>query len=288
MRNVDSVMSKIHQADARSFMGELPGESFDLIVCDGPYAVTTHEWDNVADIQHFNLELLKSFSRLLKPGGAAYLFGKPDCVDFIYYRPWLTLQSKLVWYQPSRLAQGRVSYTNNYDVICYFTKGKPKTFNLDAIRVPQLVELEHRLRCEKVPSVRNGKYGKTVFNPNGKNPGDVWGDIKQLTYKSKELVSRELLNTIQKPEKLMERLIKASSNPGDLVFDPFCGAGTVPVVCERLGRRFVACEINPDYCHIAEARMAKAASSEESAENLFEHSTDGRNRRPVISQACLV
>jgi DNA modification methylase len=288
MRNVDSVMSKIHQADARSFMGELPGESFDLIVCDGPYAVTTHEWDNVADIQHFNLELLKSFSRLLKPGGAAYLFGKPDCVDFINYRPWLTLQSKLVWYQPSRLAQGRVSYTNNYDVICYFTKGKPKTFNLDAIRVPQLVELEHRLRCEKVPSVRNGKYGKTVFNPNGKNPGDVWGDIKQLTYKSKELVSRELLNTIQKPEKLMERLIKASSNPGDLVFDPFCGAGTVPVVCERLGRRFVACEINPDYCHIAEARMAKAASSEESAENLFEHSTDGRNRRPVISQACLV
>jgi len=47
-------------------------------------------------------------------------------------------------------------------------------------------ELEHRLRCERVPSVANGKYGKTVFNPNGKNPGDVWGDIKQLTYKSKD------------------------------------------------------------------------------------------------------
>ncbi len=288
MRNVDSAIGKIHQGDARAFMSELPGESFDLIVCDGPYAVTTHEWDNVADIQHFNLELLKSFSRLLKPGGAAYLFGKPDSVDFIDYRPWLTLQSRIVWYQPSRLAQGRVSYTNNYDVICYFTKGKAKTFNLDAIRVPQLVELAHRLRCENVPSVRNGKYGKTVFNPNGKNPGDVWGDIKQLTYKSKELVSRELLNTIQKPEKLMERLIKASSKPGDLVFDPFCGAGTVPVVCERLDRRFVACEINPDYCRIAEARMTKAASSEESAENLFEFSTHGRNGRPVISQARLV
>ena len=93
------------------------------------------------------------------------------------------MQSKLIWYQPSRLAQGRISYTNNYDVICYFTKGKPKTFNLDDIRVPQLVEMEHRLRCERVPSVANGKYGKTVFNPNGKNPGNVWGDIKQLTYK---------------------------------------------------------------------------------------------------------
>ena len=288
MRKLDSAVGKIHQTDSRSFMRELPDESFDLIVCDGPYAVTTHEWDNVSDIQHFNLELLKSFSRLLKPGGAAYLFGKPDCVDFIDYRPFLALQSKLVWYQPSRLAQGRVSYTNNYDVICYFTKGKAKTFNLDAIRVPQLVELEHRLRCEKVPSVTNGKYGKTVFNPDGKNPGDVWGDIKQLTYKSKELVSRELLNTIQKPEKLMERLIKASSSPGDLVFDPFCGSGTVPVVCERRGRKYVACEINADYCRIAEQRMAKAASGGEASENLFEFSILGRNGEITPSQACLV
>ena len=288
MRKLDSAVGKIHQTDARSFMGELPDDTFDLIVCDGPYAVTTHDWDNVADIQHFNLELLKSFSELLKPGGAAYLFGKPDCVDFIDYRPFLTLQSKLVWYQPSRLAQGRVSYTNNYDVICYFTKGKAKTFNLDDIRVPQLVELEHRLRCERVPSVRNGKYGKTVFHPDGKNPGDVWGDIKQLTYKSKELVSRELLNTIQKPERLMERLIKASSNPGDLVFDPFCGSGTVPVVCQRLNRRFVACEVNPDYCRLAELRMAKAASDSESSENLFEFAAIGSNGQSVPSQVGLL
>lgn len=269
-------------------MRGLPDESFDLIVCDGPYAVTTHEWDNVADIQHFNLELLKSFSRLLKPGGAAYLFGKPDCIDFIDYRTFLTLQSKIVWYQPSRLAQGRISYTNNYDVICYFTKGKAKTFNLDAIRVPQLVELEHRLRCERVPSVRNGKFGKTVFHPDGKNPGNVWGDIKQLTYKSKELVSREMLNTIQKPEKLMERIIKASSNPGDLVFDPFCGSGTVPVVCERLGRRFVACEINASYCQIAEARMDKAAGGSEFSENVFEFAAISSNGRSVPAQVCLV
>lgn len=288
VRKLESIVGTIQQTDAQSLMRGLPDESFDLIVCDGPYAVTTHKWDNVADIQHFNLELLKSFSRLLKPGGAAYLFGKPDCIDFIDYRSFLALQSKIVWYQPSRLAQGRISYTNNYDVICYFTKGKAKTFNLDDIRVPQLVELEHRLRCERVPSVRNGKFGKTVFHPDGKNPGNVWGDIKQLTYKSKELVSREMLNTIQKPEKLMERLIKASSNPGDVVFDPFCGSGTVPVVCQRLGRRFVACEINADYCRIAEERMVKAANGCESSENLFKFSILGRNGEIAPSQACLV
>ena len=288
MRNLESAVGKIHRTDALAFMRDLPEESFDLVVCDGPYAVTTHQWDNVPDIQHFNLELLKSFSRLLKPGGAAYLFGKRDCVDFIDYRKFLTLQSKIVWYQPSRLAQGRISYTNNYDVICYFTRGRAKTFNLDAIRVPQLVELEHRLRCERVPSVRDGKFGKTAFHPDGKNPGDVWGDIKQLTYKSKELVSREMLNTIQKPEKLMERIIKASSNPGDVVFDPFCGSGTVPVVCRRLGRRFVACEINGDYCRMAEERLVRAVTSVETENSLLDFSSAGRNGHPTPAQACLV
>lgn len=88
------------------------------------------------------------------------------------------------------------------------------------------MELEHRKRCENVPSVKCGAYGKTKYNEKGKNPGDVWGDIKQLTYKSKELVSRDFLNTIQKPERLIERLVLASSNVGDLVLDPFAGVGT--------------------------------------------------------------
>lgn len=252
-----TLINSIQQADSLQLSEELPEDCIDLIICDGPYGVTEHDWDNVQDIQHFNLSLLKKFSRILKPGGALYLFGKPDCIDFIDYRPYLNLQSKIVWYQPSRLAQGRKSYTNNYDVICYFTKDKPKTFNLEDIRVPQLVELEHRRRCENVPSVKNGQYGKTVFNENGKNPGDVWGDIKQLTYKSKELVSRELLNTIQKPEKLIERLVKASTNSGDLVFDPFTGSGTVPVVCQRLQRKFIGCELNPEYAAIAQNRLNK-------------------------------
>lgn len=248
-------LNEIVCADALDFTMSLPNESIDLIICDGPYGTTTHEWDRVSNIQEFNLELIKAFSRILKPGGVLYLFGKPTCIDFIDYRPYLTLNSKIVWYQPSRLAQGRKSYTNNYDLICYFSKGSPRCFNLDDIRVPQLVELEHRLRCENVPSVKNGKYAKTKFNQDGKNPGDVWGDIKQLTYKSKELVSREMLNTIQKPERLMERLILASSHRGDIVFDPFCGSGTVPVVCKRLERNFIACEINPRFVELARLRL---------------------------------
>jgi len=249
----------IHNGDALALVEGVPNASVDLVICDGPYGVTANSWDKVGSIQEFNLNVIKVFSQKLKTGGSLYLFGKQDCLDFLDYRPFLKLRSRIVWYQPSRLAQGRLNFTNNYDVICYFIKGeRPNTFNLDDIRVPQLVELEHRMRCERVPSVTNGKFGKTKFNEMGKNPGDVWGDIKQLTYKSRELVDRTALNTIQKPERLIERLVLASSNTGDLVLDPFAGVGTTPVVCKRRGRNFFAFEINPGFVEIGNRRIANA------------------------------
>ena len=264
---------RIHCGDAFDLFPQIDDGSIDLVVCDGPYGVTPNDWDRIGNIQEYNLELIRIFSAKLKEGGALYLFGKPDCIDFIDYRPYLTLRSKIVWFQPSRLSQGKISYTNNYGIICYFIKGgRPRTFNLDAIRVPQLVELEHRLRCERVPSVTNGKFGKTKFNPKGKNPGDVWGDIKQLTYKSKELVSRDALNTIQKPEKLIERLVKASSNENDLVLDPFAGVGTCPVVCQRLGRHFIGIEQDPDFVNAANARLRNAKSDTLVSEVKLDHS----------------
>jgi len=248
-------INKVYQGDCFKLIKQIDDESIDLIVCDGPYGVTDNGWDRIKNIQEYNLNLIKLFSRLLKRGGALYLFGKPDCVDFIDYRPYLTLNTKIVWYQPSRLGQGRTNYTNNYDIIVYFSKGKAKTYNLDHIRIPQLVELEHRRRCEKVPSVVNGKFPKTKFNENGKNPGDVWGDIKQLTYKSKELISRDFLNTVQKPIKLIERIVKASSNIGDLVLDPFAGTGTTFIVCKELKRNFIGFEINPDFVEVCNRRI---------------------------------
>lgn len=254
----------IHNGDALRLLNRIENESLDLVVCDGPYGVTDNDWDRIPDIQQYNLDLIKRFSAKLRDGGALYLFGKPDCIDFVDYRPYLNLKSKIVWYQPSRLAQGRINYTNNYDIICYFIKGdRPRRYNLDSVRVPQLVELEHRLRCERVPSVKNGKFGKTKYNGKGKNPGDVWGDIKQLTYKSRELVCRQALNTIQKPEKLIERLVLASSNPGDLVLDPFAGVGTCPVVCQRHGRDFIAFEINEEFVNLANLRLAATARQQE-------------------------
>lgn len=248
---------ELHNVDLFNYISNIKDETIDLIVCDGPYGVTEKSWDKIKSIQDFNLNLIKLFSRILKKGGSLYLFGKDNCIDFIDYRNYLQLNRKIIWYQPSRLAQGRLNYTNNYDMIAYFSKGKPKTFNLDDIRIKQLVDEKQRNRVENVPSVVNGEFGKTKYNENGKNPGDVWTDIKQLTYKSKELISRDLLHTIQKPKKLIERIVKASSNENDLILDPFMGSGTTGVVCKELNRNFIGIELDEKLYNLAKERIGE-------------------------------
>lgn len=235
------MLQKIHNYDSLHFMYKIPPDYVDLIICDGPYGMSKAPWDKIDNIQQYNLALLKNFKRILKPGGTVYLFGKYDSLDFIDYTKYLSLQRKIVWYLPASLSQGKKNYTNNYDVIYYLSKGEVKTFNLDEIRVDQNTDPKQRQAVEKVPSVKNGKYGKTKYNPKGKNPGDVWFDIKALTYRSAELFANGL-KTIQKPEKLIERLILASSNAGDIVFDPFIGTGTTASVCEKLNRQWFGCE----------------------------------------------
>jgi len=248
-------VNSIYQGDCFELIKDIDDNSIDLIVCDGPYGVTNFNWDKITNIQEYNLQLIKTFSRVLRPGGSMYLFGKEDCLDFVDYRPYLKLTRKIVWFQPSRLAQGRQNYTNSMDMIIYLTKdGGGRIFNLDDIRIPQLVDAKQRKRVESVPSVKEGKYSKTKYNELGKNPGNVWADIKQLTYKSKELVSKKYLNTIQKPESLIERLVKASSNVGDVVLDPFLGTGTTFAVCQRLQRNVIGFEMNPEFIDITKRR----------------------------------
>ncbi|MEK6881078.1 MAG: DNA methyltransferase [Nanoarchaeota archaeon] len=248
-------LNNIYLGDCLNLMSKIPDGTIDLIICDGPYNSTNHEWDQILNIQEYNLNLIKIFSRILKTGGVAYIFGKSSAFDFIDYRPFLQLNSRILWYQPSRLSQGRKNYTNNYDLIGYFSKNNAKTFNLNDIRVSQMVGVEHRKRCENVPSVLNGKWRKTKFNELGKNPGNVWNDIKQLTYKSKELISRDLLNTIQKPILLMNRLIKASSNINDLILVPFVGVGTECLSARNLNRQFIGFEKEEKYFNIAKKRL---------------------------------
>ena len=88
--------NKIHLGDAHRLLDEVDAQSVDLIVCDGPYGLTQNDWDRIPNIQEYNLNLIERFSKKLKDGGALYLFGKANCIDFVDYRPYLNLRSKIV------------------------------------------------------------------------------------------------------------------------------------------------------------------------------------------------
>jgi len=261
----------LYPGDCADLLKDIPRESVKLVVTSPPYNIGK-EYESRLDLETYlrqQKEVIRECARVLSPNGSICWQvgnfvdnGSIVPLDIALYPVFaemgFKMRNRIVWHFEHGLHCSR-RFSGRYETIVWFTKGEDFTFNLDPIRVPQ-----------KYPGKKHfkgPKAGQYSCNPLGKNPGDVWGDIKQLTYKSKELISRELLNTIQKPKKLIERLVKASSNMGDLVLDPFAGAGTTLEVCLENGRNFIGIEINKHYVDLIEKRIKRV--EEELSGTLF-------------------
>ena len=136
----------------------------------------------------------------------------------------------------------KVGFSPRHEDILYFTNSREFTFNLDAVRIPQ-------------------KYFRTRNNMAGANPGDIW-QFSHVHYCSAERQP----HPTQKPEALLERIILASSNPGDVVLDPFVGSGTACRVAKLLKRRWIGIDINPEYIQMTRARMKAPGRELDSAD----------------------
>jgi adenine-specific DNA-methyltransferase len=155
------------------------------------------------------------------------------------------LIQEVVWNYGAGVA-GRKFYSPRNEKFLWFVKNSESyVFNLDAVRDPDV----------KYPN--QFKNGKRKVNIAGKNPTDVWNFPKVTSGRNRSSVERTP-HPAQFPEKVIERVVLASSNPGDLVFDPFMGSGTTAVVANRLGRRVVGTELREDYCHLAVERYLSA------------------------------
>ncbi len=140
-------------------------------------------------------------------------------------------------------------FARKHDAILFYTKGNKWTFNYEDI----LVNRTNRTYFTD----KNGdrywlKYGKRYYlKHEGKVPEDWWADIDPLHGPYKE----RLGYPTQKPLELLERIIKASTNEGDIVLDPFCGCGTTLVAAEKLGRKWIGIDISKDAIEITEKRL---------------------------------
>jgi len=158
----------------------------------------------------------------------------------------LVMRNRVVWHFEHGLHCGR-RLSGRYETIMWFTwPGQAYTFNLDAIRVPQ-----------KYPGkkyFKGPKAGEYSANPLGKNPGDVWV-IPNVKHNHVEKTA----HPCQFPVELVERLVLALSNVGDLVVDPYIGSGSTAVAATLHGRRSAGADIVADYIETAKDRVRKAA-----------------------------
>ena len=164
----------------------------------------------------------------------------------LFKRKGLTLRNRIIWKFGHGL-HGKKRFSGRYEVILWYTKGDSYTFNLDSVRVES-----------KYPGKRHykgPKEGQLSSNPLGKNPEDVWLELEEDVWDIPNVKANHIEkrgHPCQFPVGLVERLVLALTNPGDLVFDPYCGAGSAGVAALVTKRRFWGCEIEPDYVELSE------------------------------------
>ena len=260
---VDFSIPKVHCKDAQVFLSALPEEPlFDLTVTSPPYDIGKSYEQRIPLEEYVGWQksiITEIFRRTKPKGSICWQVG--NWVDKGEIRPldiilapifWelgMKLRNRIVWHF-GHGTHAKTRFSGRYETILWFTKTDEYTFNLDAVRIPA-----------KYPGKRHFKgehKGELSGNPLGKNPEDVW-DIPNVVGNHVE----KTIHPCQYPVGLISRLIRALTNTGDLVFDPFAGSGSTAVAALSEGRRFVGTEIVSEYVEIASARIARTLAGTE-------------------------
>jgi site-specific DNA-methyltransferase (adenine-specific) len=233
---------EIIAGDALAELENVKTGSVDLVVADPPYNLgkdygNNHDVQGFDDYLSFSRKWLRQAHRILKPCGTLYVFMGFRFISYLYdildrdLR--MFFNSWIVWHYTQGMGKTR-GFSPRHDDILMFTKSRQFKFNLDSVRVPQ-------------------KYFRDRNNMRGANPGDVW-EFSHVHYCN----GNRQDHPTQKPEGLIERMVLASSDEGDLVVDPFSGSGTTLRVCQQLNRKAIGIEINPRYVAMTKDRLAMA------------------------------
>ena len=182
--------------------------------------------------------------RVLKPTGSFYLHCDPSAshylkliLDAIFCSQGGEFRNEIVWCYRGA-GYPKKDFGRRHDLIFRYSKGKEFTFNLDSVREEYAETTKERFR-HHIGNKRGKKdFGQQSLNPLGKQPDDWW-EIQPIAPSARE----RLGYPTQKPESLLEKIIKASSNENDIVLDAYCGCGTTVAVCQKLDRQWIGIDI---------------------------------------------
>lgn len=242
--------------DATSVLTKLTALTFDMLFADPPYNLTKKFGkekftSTTADEYETWLDSWLSLCvPLLKPTASVYICGdwRSSAAIQRVGSKYFKLQNRITW-EREKGRGAKANWKNSAEDIWFFTVSDKFTFNLDAVKQRRRVIAPYR---------ENGKPKDWSESSDGNfrdtHPSNLWTDITVPFWSMPENTD----HPTQKPEKLLAKIILASTNPGDLILDPFAGSGTTAVVAAKLGREFVAIESDEEYCLLAAKRLELA------------------------------
>ena len=240
----------IYNLDVFDFLNtEVADNSIDLAVIDPPYNMKKADWDtfkNQDDFLNFTFAWIDALLPKLKYDSSLYIFNTSFNSAYILQflvEKGLDFKNWIVWNKQDGISAPKTKFVNGSETILFFTKGNP-IFNFDDIREPYK-STDRMKHAAKKGIIKNGK--RWFPNPNGRLCSEVW-DFSSERHKNKvNGKTQKMSHLTPKPKNMIKRIIKASSNKGDLVLDCFMGSGTTAIVSKKMGRDFIGTELNKNY-----------------------------------------
>lgn len=246
-------LDRVIHGDAFRILDQLPNARFDLLFADPPYNLSKNFGEesfkrtSLDEYEAWLESWIGKCVRLLKPDASVYI-----CADWRsaaavqragskYFR----LRNRITW-EREKGRGAKLNWKNSSEDIWYFTVSDDFTFNIDAVKMKRRVIAPYTSGGEPKDWERadDGNFRMT-------HPSNLWTDLTIPFWSMPENTD----HPTQKPEKLLAKLLLASTNPGDLILDPFAGSGTSAVVARKLDRRFCIVESDERYCLLAQKRL---------------------------------
>ena len=267
----------IYEGDNLEILNKFSDKSIDLIYADPPFFSNKQYeviWKDKAEVMSFEDRWeggiehyitwmeprLRECYRVLKSSGSMYLHCDYHAnahlrilMDKIFGENHFL--NEIIWSYKRYTASSK-RFQRLHDTILFYTKGDSNTFNeiRDEYGAKSGIADSHYKQDEEGKwyrwQKRKGKEPYKIFLSEGKRVGDVW-EIPIINASAKE----RLGYPTQKPLALLDQIIKASSNKGDIVLDPFCGCGTAIISAQKLGRRWIGIDVSPTACKLMVKRM---------------------------------
>lgn len=259
--NISKIIDKTIMGDTFEVMPHLPENSVDLIIADPPYNLTksfngsTFTKKKKEDYENYTRKWISAVYPLLKENGSIYV-----CCDWEssliignVLSDFFNVKNRITW-QREKGRGAKANWKNGLEDIWFATKSDKYTFNLDDVKIRKKVIAPYRV---------DGKPKDWTETENGNSrdtcPSNFWDDITIPFWSMPENTT----HPTQKSEKLIAKIILASSNKGDIIFDPFLGSGTTSVTAKKLGRHYIGIELDEQYCLFTEQRLEMADSNKE-------------------------